>query len=679
MLTLPQTKVAVLGVVVALVAVVVVAALVAQRPPAPQPPGGSHSGTPVQPAAPGGQTNAPRLVRFASAADFRSYLASAPSTTFTGGMGIKGEARALAEAPAPMMAPTAGSAADATPSRVSDTNVQVAGVDEPDILKTDGSTIYLSSPNYYYGWGGGIRPMMGVMAPTVERIMPPRPGNLGGVKSIKAFPPPALKLLGKIDTAGDLLLSGSTLVVLSGPKLTGYSVADPAKPSESWVVDLADNAQLVAARLYQGRLYLVSRLGLNFTTPCPFTPLSVKGAPLTIRCTDVYHPEVPIPSDTTYTITSIDPATGSAGSSISFVGSSPAAPVYMSENAVYVTYTYPGDVVGYLYGFMSQNSDLVPAWLVEKIGKLRAYDLSDEAKMTELGTLIQRWQGSLSPDDSLKLQNELTNRMNSYAKLHARELEYTGITKVAVPGLTVAASGSVPGQLLNQFSLDEYQGNLRVATTIGQGGWWWGLGSSTESVSDVYVLGSSLAQVGAVKNLGQGERIYAVRFLGDRGYVVTFKQTDPFYVVNLADAAHPELAGELKIPGFSSYLHPLVPGRVLGVGQENGKVKLSLFDVSSAANPREVATYHLDDYWTEVSSNHHAFLQDVKHHVFYLPGGQGAYIFSYTSDTLSLAKAVAGLQSRRALYLDNYLYVVGDSKLVVLDEATWERVKELDL
>ncbi|MEK7557005.1 MAG: beta-propeller domain-containing protein, partial [Patescibacteria group bacterium] len=121
------------------------------------------------------------------------------------------------------------------------------------------------------------------------------------------------------------------------------------------------------------------------------------------------------------------------------------------------------------------------------------------------------------------------------------------------------------------------------------------------------------------------------------------------------------------------------PERVLGAGQEAGKVKLSLFDVSAPSNPTEAAKYVLDEHWSEVSETHHAFLLDDKHKIFFLPGSRGGYVFSYANDELKLQKAVSEITARRALFLDDYLYIIGDQKIVALNEATWETVKELSL
>lgn len=177
------------------------------------------------------------------------------------------------------------------------------------------------------------------------------------------------------------------------------------------------------------------------------------------------------------------------------------------------------------------------------------------------------------------------------------------------------ASGRVPGRVLNQFSMSELSGDLRVATTID--GTSQGRDETGASESRVSVLrqeGEALNTVGSVDGLGKGERIYAVRFLGDRGYVVTFRQTDPLYVIDLADPTRPAVKGELKIPGYSAYLHPVGEHRLIGVGQEateQGRpvgTQVSLFDVSDPGSPERLAQAVLPRSHSEAEFDHHAFL-----------------------------------------------------------------------
>lgn len=177
-------------------------------------------------------------------------------------------------------------------------------------------------------------------------------------------------------------------------------------------------------------------------------------------------------------------------------------------------------------------------------------------------------------------------------------------------GARYEASGSVPGEIRDQFSLSEYEGVLRVVTTSGTP---WDE-TSESFVRTLRQAGEELVEIGAVGDIGNGEAVQSVRFAGPLGYVVTFRQVDPFYVVDLSDPETPRVVGELKIPGFSSYLHPLGDGLVLGVGSDatdEGRVtgaKVSLFDVSDPAAPTELATWTAPDGWNNVGWDHRSFL-----------------------------------------------------------------------
>ena len=184
---------------------------------------------------------------------------------------------------------------------------------------------------------------------------------------------------------------------------------------------------------------------------------------------------------------------------------------------------------------------------------------------------------------------------------------------------------------------------------------------------------------GSILDLGLTERIYAARFIGDVGYIVTFRQTDPFYVLDLSNTKDPKMVGELKIPGYSSYLHPLTKDNILGIGMENGQVKISNFDVSDPSDPKEIAKYSLEEYGSEALYNHHAFLQDSKHEVFFLPSYKGGYVFSYVDNNIELVRALNVPDVKRALYLDDYMYVIANDYVAVLNENDWKKVNDLDL
>ncbi len=624
------------------------------------------------------------LVPFHSEKEFRDYIAKAQEQS-----GItNGEPRLMLGEALPStgaLAPKAGAMdIGAVPQRVSETNVQVKGIDEPDIVKTDGQEIYFSAQTTY-----PIRIMQGTSVSALgvpsapEKIAPgtlPIPQEGSGVNLIRAFPLNQLAKEAKLDKSGDLLLSGKTLVVLSSDnKINAYNVADPAKPQSVWHYEAKDNSSIVTARLYKDRIYLVMRTGVNNSHPCPVLPLSFGEKALSIPCVEIYHPQGTTPVDATYTVLTINPASGEVMKKVSFVGSAGTTNIYMSENNIYVGFTLRGDTVSFLLNFYLQNKDLVTPEIIAHLEKLTGLDISAAAKNTELSVVLENYRNSMDNDARLKWENEMQNRLNDYLKKHNRELEKTGLVRIGTDNLAIEATGSVPGSLLNQFAMDEYQKNLRLATTVG-GGWWGaGMGAAGESANDLYILDQNLNIKGAVKDLAAGERIYAVRFIGNRGYLVTFKQVDPFFVVDLSDPSGPRVQGQLKIPGYSSYLHPLKDNLLLGVGMENQKVKVVLFDVSNTENPQEADKYNLDEYWTDVSNTHHAFLADPKHQIFFLPGSRGGYIFSYAGNKLTMVKAVSGINPRRALYINDYLYILADNKIVVVNENDWQSVNQLEL
>ena len=173
------------------------------------------------------------------------------------------------------------------------------------------------------------------------------------------------------------------------------------------------------------------------------------------------------------------------------------------------------------------------------------------------------------------------------------------------------ASGMVDGSLLNQFSMSERDGVFRVATTDGNP---WDNESSVSSITTFEQAGTELLQLGHVGGMGEGERIFSVRYVGDLAYVVTFRQTDPLYTVDLADPANPTILGELKITGYSGYLHPISDTLVVGIGQEaddDGRTegaKVTLFDVSDLAAPAALDSWVLENSYTEAEWDHRSAL-----------------------------------------------------------------------
>ena len=270
------------------------------------------------------------------------------------------------------------------------------------------------------------------------------------------------------------------------------------------------------------------------------------------------------------------------------------------------------------------------------------------------------------------------------------------------------ASGQVPGFLLSQWSMSEHAGHLRVASTNQPD--WWGWGGESESfVSVLKESNGELVMVGRIGGLGEGERIYAVRFIGDVGYVVTFRQTDPLYIIDLSEPSRPQVKGELKILGYSAYLHPLADGLLLGVGQdadERGVVagtQISVFDVSDPSKPDRLFKQTIEDGSSEVEWDHKAFLYWAQSGLTVLPiqryhwdelkGTEDVFLgaIGFTVDRQDGIDELGmithqqtpdkgwydwGSQIRRALVIGDVLYTVSElgvkaSDLATLEDLAW--------
>lgn len=227
-------------------------------------------------------------------------------------------------------------------------------------------------------------------------------------------------------------------------------------------------------------------------------------------------------------------------------------------------------------------------------------------------------------------------------------------------------NASVDGSALNQFSMDEYNGYLRIATTSGN----WG----ENLINQVYVLNDNLETVGLLKDIAKGERIKSVRFTGNTAYVVTFIQTDPLFVIDLTDVKAPKILGELKIPGYSAYLHPVGDGLVMGVGLDgtetgtNGGMKVSLFDVSDPTKPVEcgkftMSGYDSDDRRVYVDSDayydHKALCWDAQNKIMYVPYSKNVHVWAYSDDE-NYNKTTAGIVALKVNEAEKTLQVAGE-------------------
>ena len=257
--------------------------------------------------------------------------------------------------------------------------------------------------------------------------------------------------------------------------------------------------------------------------------------------------------------------------------------------------------------------------------------------------------------------------------------------------------GEVEGYLNNQFSIDEYEGNLRIATTSGY---------DENSNNQLYILDENLNQIGKIDNLAKGEKIYSVRFIGKVGYIVTFKQIDPLFVIDLSNPTKPIVKGQLKIPGYSSYLHPYDETHIIGIGYNtksngyggitNDNMKMSMFDVSDLQNPKEMFNVNIGDKYTysQITSNHKALFYNKDKQIIGFPvtysNKNNKYINSLVLFKIDLEKGFEKYGEikqdinyktdiDRAIYIGDKLYTLSNLQITQYDFNTINKINEVKL
>lgn len=247
--------------------------------------------------------------------------------------------------------------------------------------------------------------------------------------------------------------------------------------------------------------------------------------------------------------------------------------------------------------------------------------------------------------------------------------------------LTGVAKTRVNGYLNDSFSIDEYNGYLRLVTTV-------------DRTNAVYVLDEKLEETGKIENLAKDERIYSARFMGDIGYFVTYRETDPLFSVDLSDPANPKIIGELKIPGFSEYLHPYGDGLLLGIGMEDDgndekdrRVKLSMFDISDPSNVKEIDKIVLkDSYYSTAFEDYKSVLADAEKNLigFFTYGERETYhIYGYDrvhGFTCKMQETTGKYAWHvRGVYLQDTFYLIDGNQIESYRLADFEKVDDLIL
>jgi Beta propeller domain len=472
----------------------------------------------------------------------------------------------------------------------STTNDQEPGIEEPDIVKSDGSTIFTVEQGTLYAVvAGGTAPYLAGSLP-----------------------------LGSTGYGAQLLLRGSRLLVISGSEAlpTGVGVAVPALPAA--VGGRSSARPGVPAALAPSTSPVAS---VPPIAPSPY----YYAATTTITEIDVHDPAaMKVARTMTVEGTFVDARQNGATARL-VISSAPralASPALRAHVSGWVpARRFHSFITGHRYArAVAACSDVRRPAQFSGIGILSIltinldrglYAADSIALMADaqvvygsgssLYVATQKWINPVTPATNVPSSPETV-----IDQFDATSPEHT----------TLSASGEVPGYLLNQFSLSEYHGYLRVATTSRP--IWWSATEPPPSDSYVTVLadhGGVLSEVGQVSGLGAGQQIYSVRFIGDAGYIVTFRRVDPLYTIDLSSPTSPRVAGQLELQGYSAYLHPVAQGLLLGIGQdvelrnEPSGAQLELFDVSNLSTPRLQARTTLGGgSSSQVGYDHHAFL-----------------------------------------------------------------------
>ncbi|MFH1565497.1 MAG: beta-propeller domain-containing protein [bacterium] len=514
----------------------------------------------------------------------------------------------------------------------STTNIQVEGVDEADIIKTDGKYIYAVSKNNLF--------------------------------IIDAYPAEDSTIISKIEFKSnpqDIYINGNSLIVygndnnisnsdfyikLSSSRryspytfLKVFDISDKKNPKQ--VRDLDFEGNYINSRMIGDYVYFVTTTYSYYLDEDVVIPkivedgevLSNDKADARCNCPNIYYFDIPYQQYNFTSIATVNITDNSQKINNEIYLLAGNQNMYVSQSNIYLTYT---KYINEETLAMEVVKEMVLPKLSEKdrdkIAKIETVDnfiLSKEEKLNKIGLVLQRYVESLSETT----QDELEKKIEEKYKDISKELEKTVIHKIAInkENLVYQNFGEVTGQILNQFSMDENNGYFRIATTKNRTWSQFAEEDQKDSYNNLYVLNGDLKVVGAVENLAEGERIYSVRFMQNRAYMVTFKQTDPLFVIDLKDPENPKVLGTLKIPGFSNYLHPYDENTLIGLGRDtqenerggvtNGGIKLSLFDVSDVEKPKEIDTYVIGDSSTSsiALNDHKAFLFSRNKNLLVIP------------------------------------------------------------
>lgn len=587
--------------------------------------------------------NQAKLQKFESYDEMKEFLSDLASLSFSSYRGVGGfdVANDLALPEAGVALQNSLSSKEEGNSGASEdysqTNIQVQGVDEADIIKTDGEYIYAVAQKSLY--------------------------------ISKAFPTDEAQVVSKIefeDSPQDIFINGNKLIIFGNDSRV-FPLGDESQPIDFLdgredsikadspyvffkVFDISDkknpkqirdfkfegnyfNSRMIGDKVYfltskyahyQDSEFLLPKILENGKELYGFSENSCK------NCPPVYYSEVPLGGYNFINVAAVDLNEGNQkiNNQIYLLPSS--QNMYVSKDNIYITYTKHLDqseiMLEISYDVIYPKLNDKDKKKTDKIMNADKDILTKGEKAEKIAMLFEKYEMSLSTENSKFLEEEIKDKLRQKMDWISKEVEKTVIHKISISKdeLEYKGTGEVTGTTLNQFSMDEKDGYFRIATTRNRQ--WLGIfdiekiENSQKSFNNLYVLDKDLKIVGSLERLAQDERIYSARFMQDRAYMVTFKQTDPLFVIDLKNPEDPKVLGQLKIPGFSNYLHPYNENILIGLGKETQEnetsgfttkgLKLSLFDVSDIENPKEIDKYVFEDNNTSsiAQNEHKAFL-----------------------------------------------------------------------
>jgi len=601
----------------------------------------------------------------------KTFLDEHASSASAGYYGLPTMARSFVEQEtfgldtAELSAPLGLGSSELKSTDYSATNIQVEGVDEADIVKTDGEYIYAVSKKKVFiidAYPAGDSKILS----TIVFESTPQNIYINGDYLI---------IYGREDNIYDKSFYESIRPSSSYTFLKVFDVKDKVNPEQ--VRDLEFEGSYSNSRMIGDYVYFITSHPTYYVDddmPIPLiieddVVLSTEAGTPRCNCPDIYYINAPYQQYTYTTVSAINVTDNDQPLSSDIYLLSSSENIYVSQSNIYLVYTkYVSEyqlMLEVFKGVFLSRLSVKDQQRIQEIEAVQSYILSHEEKLGKVYYIYNKYIESLTSEEKEAFQEQMEQMMKEIYTDISKELEKTVMHKIAINEgeLTYKGSGEVTGHVLNQFSMDEHDGYFRIATTKGRTWSQFGLEEGMESYSNVYVLDENLNVVGAVENLAEGEQIYSARFMQGRVYLVTFRQMDPLFAIDLQDPKNPKVLGELKIPGFSSYLHPYDETKLIGFGKQatdQGIVKglkLSLFDVSDVSNLKEIDTFEMGDVGSDsvALDDHKAFLFSKDKNLLAIPvtlrteEAPGTYQYKYTHGAMVFTITEDGFMFRERI------------------------------